>query len=282
MPACAAFISDQGDTFFMNVVLICLDTFRADFVAAAGRNNTIRTPHMDRLVREGVLFDNAFGEGQPTIQFRRALLTGMRSFPWEAKYETRGLWPNAPGWHQIPAEQTTLAEALLEKGYTTGFVSDTYHMFKPTQNFTRGFASWEFIRGQEEDPWRIGPMNAIDMSKYLPPDGSIGSQPRLIQYLLNMQDRKTEDDYLPAQVFDKAIRFIDEARENAPFFLYVDCFDPHEPWDPPRAYADMYDPDWDEGWEPIVGVQPAHSEKMRRRYIANYYGECTFVDKCIG
>jgi hypothetical protein len=33
----------------MNVVLICLDTFRADCVAAAGRNDFIKTPNIDRL-----------------------------------------------------------------------------------------------------------------------------------------------------------------------------------------------------------------------------------------
>ncbi|MCX7014200.1 MAG: sulfatase [Candidatus Sumerlaeota bacterium] len=266
----------------MNVVLICLDTFRGDCLRAAGRHEFVQTPHLDQLAGEGILFDNAFGEGQPTIQFRRTLLTGRRCFPWDMDYDTKGLWPNSPGWHQIPPEQTTLAEALLEAGYATGFFSDTYHMFKPTQNFTRGFNAWEFIRGQEEDPWRAGPLSAIDLSKYLPPCGTIPAQPRLYQYLLNMQYRKCDDDYLPAKVFAAAIRFLDDVRDSQPFFLYVDSFDPHEPWGPPKQYADLYDPDWKEGWEPILGVQPQHDPKWVRRYIANYYGEVTFTDLWIG
>lgn len=265
----------------MNIVLICLDSFRADCIAAAGRNSFINTPHLDRLAAEGILFENAFGEGQPTIQFRRALCTGMRSFPWRTHYDTKGSWPNAMGWHKIPPEQPTLAEILLDAGYTTTLVSDTYHMFKPTMNFTRGMTAYEFIRGQENDNYRIGPLSALDLSKYLIPDSSMGKS-ILYQYLLNMQDRTSEEDYLPGKVFTTATRLIKEMKERQPFFLWIDSFAPHEPYDPPKHYADMYDHGWDEDWEPIIGVESHHDEKIRKRYIAHYYGYCTFVDKWIG
>ena len=266
----------------MNLVLICLDTFRADCVAAAGRNSVIQTPNMDAFAREGIIFDNAFGEGQPTIEYRRALVTGMRTFPWRYDYDTRGLWPNARGWHKIPPEQDTLAEILLENGYTTGFYADTYHMFKPTQNFTRGFASWEFIRGQETDNYRSGPLDAIDLSKFTRPGiGGGHAAGVLVQYLLNMQDRKTEEDWTSAETFLKAIRFLEDNRGNEPFFLWIDSFDPHEPWDPPTRFADVYDPDWDEPWEPIHGWGNA-DDKLKARAKALYYGECTFVDLWVG
>ena len=213
----------------MNVVLICLDTFRADCVGALGRNAFIQTPNLDAFARDGVIFENAFGEGQPTIEFRRALITGRRTFPWRHDVDTRGLWPNGHGWHKVGPNVDTLAEILLANGYSTGFYSDTYHMFKPTQNFTRGFRSYEFVRGQETDNYRSGPLDAVDLTPYLP--AGVDPDPRqhaaLFQYLLNMQDRKTEDDWTSAQVFDKAVRFLDDNRNDAPFFLWVDSFDPH-------------------------------------------------------
>ena len=266
----------------MNLILICLDTHRADCVAAAGRNDVIQTPSMDALARDGIIFDNAFGEGQPTIEYRRALVTGMRGFPWRYDYDTRGLWPNARGWHKIPPEQDTLAEILLANGYTTGLYADTYHMFKPTQNFTRGFASWEFVRGQESDNYRTGPLDKIDLSKYTPP-GTDTSKVNavLVQYLLNMQDREKEEDWTSAQAFRGAIRFLEDNRRNEPFFLWVDSFDPHEPWDPPTRYADMYDPNWDEPYEPIH-LRGQMDDRIRQRIKALYYGECTFVDKWVG
>ena len=267
----------------MNVILICLDTFRADCIAAAGRNDFIKTPNLDRLVNEGVLFDNAFGEGQPTIQFRRALVTGNRTFPFDGAYDTIGCWPTNPGWHKIPPEMPTLAEVLLQNGYATGLVADTYHMFKPTMNYTRGMASWEFVRGQETDNYRSGPLSAIDLTKYSKEGVTEKGEMSLIaQYLLNRQDWKTEDDYLPAQTFTAANRFLEDNADNQPFFLWIDSFDPHEPFDPPTEYADMYDPDWDEDWEPIHGVPDDCDEKVRRRVRALYHGSCTFVDKQIG
>ena len=268
----------------MNLVLICLDTFRADCVRALGRNGVIQTPNLDKFAGEGVIFENAFGEGQPTIEFRRALVTGRRTFPWRYDFDTRGLWPNGRGWHKISPDTVSVAEILLENGYSTGFFSDTYHMFKATQNFIRGFRSWEFVRGQESDNYRSGPLDAVDLSPYLPPDASPGAVDHdiLYQYLLNMQERKTEDDWTSAQAFNKAVRFLEDNRNCQPFFLWVDSFDPHEPWDPPPGYADLYDPDWNEPWDPIHGVWRGLDERGRVRARALYYGECTFVDKLVG
>jgi len=266
----------------MNLIVICLDTFRADCLGALGRNPEVRTPNLDRLAAEGVVFENAFGEGQPTIEYRRALITGMRTFPWSCDYDTRGLWPNGHGWHKVSPAHDTLAEVLLEQGYVTGFFSDTYHMFKPTQNFTRGFCSYEFVRGQETDNYRTGPLSAIDVKKFIPPDlGPEEANGTLVQYLLNMQDRRGESDWTSAQVFEKAGRFLEDNRDNGPLFLWIDSFDPHEPWDPPRRFADMYDPDWSEAWEPIYGYFD-RDERTAKRSRALYLGECTFVDELLG
>ena len=268
----------------MNIILVCLDSFRADCVAARGLNPVIKTPNLDRFVEEGVLFENAFGEAQPTVQFRRALCTGMRSFPFTRQYDTTGLWPCLPGWHPIPSEQPTMAEILLDNGYVTGMAASCYHLFKPTQNFVRGMTAWEFIRGHEADPWRMGPASLVDLDKWWRPEVSTSDAPSpvLIQYLLNNRDRLSPEDYIPARVFTSAIRFVEDNRDNQPFFLWVDSFSPHEPCDAPREYADAYDPAWDEDWRPIYCHEPNVSEKVKRRVIAEYYGEVTHVDHHLG
>ena len=53
--------------------------------------------------------------------------------------------------------------------------------------------------------------------------------------------------------------------ENQPFFLWIDSFDPHEPWDPPSKYAELYS-NFD------------GEEKLK----AQYFGEVTFADKWFG
>lgn len=265
----------------MNCVVICCDTFRHDMID----HPVVKVPNLDRLRRDGITFANAFAEGLPTIQARRTCFTGKRSFPWRFAMGSRGLTPAIPGWHRIPDEQTTLAELLFDSGVITGLVGDTYHMFKPTQNFTRGFCSWAFIRGQEGDPVRSGPLSAVDVSPYHPEGINDHKRwPTLTQYLLNMLDRHCEEDYLTPRVFRRACAWLEENRDNAPWFLWIDSFAPHERWDPPMEFADAYfTTDASRNYiqpQLINDTDPSGAEIERTRAL--YYGYVTFVDKWIG
>ena len=271
-----------------NLVVICIDTFRADMGGSGGKLHFVNTPNVDRLRRESVSFTRCFGEGEPTIPVRRCLFTGVRSFPWRFETANEGLQPAGSGWHPIPHEQDTLAERLHDAGYLTGFVSDTYHMFKPTMNFTRGFLSWQFIRGQENDPYRSGPCERIDLTAHVPDgEASPAQHPTVAQYLLNALDRRGEEDWQAAQVFRSAARWLEDNRRNAPFFLWVDSFSPHELWDPPRHYADAYCPPRP-GVKDIIYPQVFRGDFSRmspdeiERCKALYFGFVAFVDRWIG
>jgi arylsulfatase A-like enzyme len=271
-----------------NVVVICVDTFRADMGGAGGKLDFVKTPNVDRLRGESVSFTRCFGEGEPTIPVRRCLFTGRRSYPWRFDTPNEGLQPSGTGWHPIPHEADTLTEILHDAGWLTGLVADTYHMFKPTMNFTRGFLTWDFIRGQENDSFRSGPLDAIDLAAHVP-DGedSVAQHPTLAQYLLNAQGRKSEEDWQAAQVFRTAADWLRDNRANAPFFLWVDSFSPHEMWDPPREYADAYCAA-KEGVRDIIFHQAFGRDPKRMtedevaRCAALYYGFVTFVDRWIG
>ena len=270
----------------MNLIVICLDTFRADLVGPGRKMSYVETPNLDRLASESVSFERAFGEGQPTLQMRRAFFTGRRSFPWRYNFDRRGHWHHAPGWHKIPPEQDTLAELLVERGFLTGLVADVYHMFKPTMNYTRGFCTYEFLRGQETDNWRGGTLAAIEEqvarhSRY-PAESAYFP---LLQYLWNQRDRRSEADYQCARVFRAASRWLDDNAANAPFFLWVDSFDPHEPWDPPTRYADRYYRYGPEVEHPIDFIYPNNRDatpEEQERTKALYCGEVTLVDEWAG
>jgi len=271
----------------MNVICICLDTFRADIVGPNQKMSFVETPNMDAFAAESVVFERAFGECQPTLQTRRGLFTGRRTFPWRYNFDRRGHWHHAPGWHKIPPEQDTLAEILVANGYMTGLVADTYHMFKPTMNYTRGFVTYDFIRGQESDNWRFGSREAIEdlLRPHVREPINWGRHVGLMQYMFNQKFRQREEDYSCARVFRRAADWLSENARNAPFFLWIDSFDPHEPWDPPREYADRYMPDWD-GKDFITpgagneggGVSDAEKDRIK----ALYFGEVTLVDRWVG
>lgn len=269
----------------LNVIVICCDTLRADVVDHTWKDR-VEMPNVDRLRAEGVTFTRAYGDAYPTIPSRRGFYTGRRAFPFQHDLDDRGSVPNAIGWYAIPHEYTTLAETLSEKGVMTGLVSDLYHEFKPTMNFTRGFISHDYIRGQETDRVRSGPLAKIDLKPHMHPDEQDAKRHSgYTQYLLNMLDRQGEEDYLPARVFRSAMRWIDDNAAHKPFYLHVESFAPHEFWDPPKAFADAYfkkDGVVDYMYPQFFQGRFKFSEDEIARTKALYYGYCTFVDRWIG
>jgi arylsulfatase A-like enzyme len=271
----------------MNLIVIVLDTFRSDIIGPGNKLSFVRTPNLDQFAREGTVFREAYGEAQPTLQARRAFLTGKRGFPWRYNFDRRGHWHHAPGWHKIPPEHITVPEILTNRGYLTGMIADVFHMFKPTMNYTRGFTNYRFIRGQESDNFRSGSVKSVEerLKRHVREPVDVLRHANLIQYLLNTKDRKLEEDYFCAQVMQGACQWLDETAGEAPFMLWVEAFDPHEPWDPPRSYADAYFSDYN-GKDFIVpgaGLErgPMSDEEIERTK-GLYFGEVTFVDKWVG
>jgi arylsulfatase A-like enzyme len=265
----------------MNVVLIIIDSLRKDHVGAYG-NSWIKTPSLDAFARESLRFTRAYPESLPTICARRAIHTGFRTFPYKDRPSEQRHAP-AYGWLPIPREQATLAETLEARGYQTMLVTDTYHQFRPPMDFNRGFDSCYWIRGQEKDHYRpILPASDEEIrERYL----LHGEALKARQYLANTRDRETEEDWFAPRVFLRATEFLEAASKREPFFLVVDNYDPHEPWDPPEKYTSLYYPDGYDGPEPftsIYGRDDYLTERQLRRMRALYAGEVTMVDHWLG
>ena len=71
----------KEDRKIKNVVLIMLDTLQFNYLGCYG-NKVVKTPNIDRLARQGFLFENAYSEGLPTVPVRRALMTGRFTLPY--------------------------------------------------------------------------------------------------------------------------------------------------------------------------------------------------------
>ncbi|HOX39540.1 MAG TPA: sulfatase [Candidatus Brocadiia bacterium] len=259
----------------MNVIVIVTDSLRADHVGCYG--STVKTPNIDKLASESAVFDNAYSENLPTLPCRTAWWTGKYLF-------TRR------GWQHFEPTDYLLAEVLWDKGVTSALVTDVYHMHKPVYNCGRGYDSVFFIRGQEYDPWILDPKITVDLDRRHRLRGDDSDQlwkPRFEQYLRNVSGFKSEEDYFVAQVVKSAIRWLDYITRKAKddLFLWVDCFDPHEPWDPPSPYREMYDPDYSgpDLIDPVPGPVAGYmTDRELRHTKALYAGEVTFVDKWVG
>ena len=99
-----------------NILVIMLDSLRKDHVGYYG-NNWIKTPAIDQLAKESVLFTNAYPESLPTLPVRRAMHTGMRTFPNRNYVPRKGDTVMIPGWEPIPENQYTMAEILQKELY---------------------------------------------------------------------------------------------------------------------------------------------------------------------
>jgi arylsulfatase A-like enzyme len=108
----------------------------------------------------------------------------------------------------------------------------------------------------------------------------------LKSYLANVQDRETREEFFPAQTFRTAIDSIKRLKDSGNIFCVIDEFDPHEPWDPPQEYYDLYVDETYSGGkiiQPMYGtnldyITQEELESMR----ACYAGEVKLCDDWFG
>jgi len=259
----------------MNIIVIITDSMRADYVGYLG--GKAKTPAIDKFAEEGTVFELAYSESLPTLPTRTTWWTGKTNFPFR-------------GWQQFDHWDYLLAEILYSRGYTSALISDTYHMHKPIYNCGRGFDTVVWVRGQEYDPWIVDSEVKVDISQYYRLRGDESDKiwkPHAQQYMRNISVRKSEEDYSISRVIKEAMHWLEHItqKQKDNLFLWVDCFDPHEPWDPPEPFWSMYDPDY-KGLhmiDPIPGpVKGYMTEEELNRTKALYAGEVSFVDKWVG
>lgn len=230
-----------------------------------------RTPNLDAFSRECVVFSNAYPEALPTIPARYVLMTGQRALPF------RPWAPLGPG-------DLTVAQMLRGEGYVCGLVSDCYHYRAPGMNYHAGFHGIRWIRGQEYDPWESGPPRR-DVGAYVNAHYTEEWRQRVGQFLANTDAFASDDDWFPARVVDEAVTWLRRNRDHEKIFLWVDCFDPHEPWDPPARFDEYTDAAY-RGARlilPMGGQSRTWASAEETRHIRGLYaGEVSFVDHCLG
>lgn len=249
----------------LNILLILADTLRPDYCGCYG-NTWVKTPTIDALAAKAHVFTRFYCASFPTRPMRKDLHSGRFTFTY-----TR--WPGEWSHNEV-----VLAEVLQGQGYRTALIGDT----PSNGGFERGFHHFEIIKGQGPVP--INP-NAPDQP--LPADERKLRTPiaRLQAILKNRLLWRGEEDHYVAQTMRAAHRWLETcAGKPEPFFLFVDTFDPHEPWDPPRYYVDRYDPNYkgnelfEPAYEPADYATPEEIAHMRCLYAA----EVTLVDRWIG
>jgi len=251
----------------MNLIIVISDTLRRDFLGCYG-NRWISTPNIDKFAENSIVFDNAYIGSFPTVPNRHEILTGKFVFTYHK-------------WAPVPEKDITIPKILKEKKYVSMGIFDTPHPFAPGMNYQRDFDGWILIRGQEHDKYITEP---VDVKLPCKPEKLRNPYTTVVQYLKNVSERKYEEDYFCAQTFIESTRWIERNYKHEKFFLYIDTFDPHEPWDPPKYFVDMYDPGYkgEEVIYPRYGSTDILTDDEVKHCRALYAGEVSLVDRWFG
>ncbi len=253
-----------------NVIFVVSDTLRRDHLSIYG-NDRISTPYLERFAQNALVFENAYTGSFPTVPNRHDIMTGR----FTATYIP---------WAPLPADELVLAQILSDNGYLTAMIVDQPHFLENGFFYNRGFNTWDWIRGQESDNWRIGQYDWRANPKRL---RHLGIYPQFI----NRTYWRYEEDRFVARTAQAAMRWLEDyltlpQQDRKPFFLYVDAFDPHEPWDPPDWYVKKYYPKEYTGEildYPHYWFTDGYLSDDELQYIrALYAGEVSLVDRWLG
>ena len=249
----------------MRTVLIMMDSLNRHMLNAYG-DSWVKTPNIDALAAQGVVFDKHYAGSLPCMPARREFMTGRSNF-----MET--LWSPIQPWDDC------LPVLLREQKQTySHMITDHYHYFHSGgEAYHTLFNSWEFMRGQEGDVW-----HPLVKDPELPEYRGKNRRP----YWVNRQfrDLERDEDYSTPQCFMAGMDFLDHNQDADNWHLHIEVFDPHEPFQCPKKYRDMYNDTWDERYHfDWPSYAPVEEDAEAVEHIRkSYAGTLTMADAWLG
>lgn len=254
-----------------NMLIILVDDLGKMDIPLYGGNDIVRTPNINRMAAQGVVFHQAYVSSPVCSPSRAALLTGryqqrfgyqnqlhdrylrnrieyygfkwfVDSHPWVPKWMDEV--PNEAAINQqgLPPSEMTLPEILQQAGYRTGLVGK-WHLggsedSKPCQfglDYQYGFYASHSLYAAEDAPGIIHQKVEGDFT-----DPHIWSGQREGQHAIYRNCAEiTEDRYLTDAITQESIAFIDQ-QQDEPFFLLASYNAPHSPFQATQDYYDRY------------------------------------------
>jgi len=246
-----------------NFLFLLADDQRADSIHAYG-NNYIQTPNLDKLIARGFSFRQNYclgSKGGAVCVPSRAMINSGRSY--------FNVDPRMTGVKIMP-------ELLRENGYTT-FATGKWH--NKEQSFLRGFEIGEALYfGGMADHTKV---SVVDLG----PEGEF-------------VNKRVGDKFSSELFTNAAIEFLENHKEDKPFYAYVAYTAPHDPRNPPMKYRQMYyknRPPLPKNFKPQHPFDNGHmvgrdenlapwprTEDVIRDQLAEYYGLVTHLDEHVG
>ena len=273
-----------------NAIVVMFDSWQFNYTGCYG-NTWIQTPNIDRFAREGVLFENAYGNNMPTLPVRRSLMTG--------RFTLQDI-----GWGPLRDSDTTIADLCWGHGIDTILVYNNPMMFIGKAGYARGYARTMFSRGFDQYYFANDELYShYSVDQYFSDDGFLNrlhalpegkaiEAVRLQDYNLFLRDKqywKCDDDHTVAVNIHEAIKMLLNRDKEHSLHLWIDSWDPHEPWDPPSIWTDgqkcPYDPDYEgaDMWlPPMAPTKNLYTEAQLNHIRMLFAEKITLCDKYFG
>ena len=284
-----------------NILFIQTDQFRYDCLGAMG-HPVVRTPNLDALARDGLLFGSAYAPSCPCAPARASIFTGV--YP-----DAHGL---VEGMGELdPPDSRVLPQYLRDAGYETALVGKLH--LKPID---RDYGFDTFLRSDSMctnyDPREVEDSAYVQhLRESVSPEFADYAVRRFtadeaafeadeLRFLLgtNVVD---EEHHHTTWTAREAARFIEQPHDR-PFFLSCSFFGPHQPYLCPGRWGTMYDPadlplpeDSDAPLDDkplfthsfLAGPRAKRDARgwdadVYRRILAAYYGNISMIDHYIG
>ena len=240
-----------------NVLLVVLDTVRADHLSSLGYSRTT-TPNLDRLAAQGVIFENAFSTSSWTLPAHASLLTGR--YPFEHGAEVKAYDGRYP----------TLGEAFESRGYRTAAFSANTYFFARENGFGHGILHFDGMFSNLSD--------ALMRTLYG-------------RFLMAAYEKAGRSD-LPGRKCAELVNagFLNWLQEDSarPFFAVLNYFDAHDPYLPPRPFRSRFSGGAEvggllNGWADRKAVErPSDAQAERDAYDGSIAYEDDRIGKLMG
>jgi len=268
-----------------SAVVVLLDSLNRHLLGCYG-GGEFDTPHLDRFARErATRFTRHVTGSLPCMPARHDILCGALDFLWKP-------------WGSIEAWEEPITAPLRDAGVTTMLVSDHPHLFETGgENYHTDFYGWDYLRGHEGDPWKTHLDPSWVGAPTLPArkggwfwERLTGRDPIDRAYDRARTFFRAEEDFPGPKTMAAAAAWLRDATPHHDrFLLFVDEFDPHEPFDTPAPWQGRYEDRPFEGeqliWPPYIvgGVADGHLSEAEARHLrANYGAKLSMIDHWLG
>jgi uncharacterized sulfatase len=254
-----------------NVLFIIVEDLKN--VMGCYGNPIVQTPNLDRLAQRGVIFDRAYCQYPVCNPSRSSFLTGFRP-------DKTQILENVTPWTKNVKNHTTLPKLFKNNGFYTVSMGKAFHGKNDEHDDVQAWDENLMFEGSElgrRGEGRNMTNGSVEWCRWLAAEG-------------------TDDDQPDGQLAAKAVEILKQ-RPDKPFFITLGLHKPHDPFNAPKKYFDMYPletlmpPFMPNNLMPreeyVIGSGWAADFKKfslqdQREFLRSYYACVTFTDTQIG